>query len=55
MNDRRLLSLLHFADSDYPLTGAAWSDYAARAPAGWERYQALKADGNELLFFSRSR
>jgi len=47
--------VLHFADSDYPLTGAAWSDYAERAPKGWERYEALKADGNELLFFSRSR
>jgi hypothetical protein len=46
--------VIHFADSDYPLTGASWADYARRAPKGWERYEALKADGNELLFFSRS-
>jgi hypothetical protein len=46
--------VIHFADSDYELTGAAWTDYAKRAPKGWERYDALKADGNDLLFFSRS-
>ena len=46
--------VMHYADSDYLLTGAAWTDYAKRAPKGWERYDALKADGNELLFFSRS-
>lgn len=44
-----------FADADFALTGAAWTDYVRRAPKGWERYEALEADGNELLFFSRSR
>ena len=46
--------VMHFADSDYLLTGAAWTEYGKRAPRGWERYDALKADGNELLLFSRS-
>ena len=46
--------ITHFADADYPLTGAAWSQYVAKAPKGWARYDGLMQDGNELLFFSRS-
>ena len=46
--------LIHFADADYALTGLAWKRYVEKAPKGWERYEALKADGNEMLLFSRS-
>jgi hypothetical protein len=46
--------ITHFADADYELTGLAWKRYIEKAPKGWERYEALKADGNALLFFSRS-
>lgn len=44
----------HEADSDYALTGAAWHRYIERAPKGWARFDALKADGNDILLFSRS-
>lgn len=44
----------NFADADYALTGAAWKGYVEKAPKGWERYGALKADGNELLLLNRS-
>jgi hypothetical protein len=47
--------ITHFADADYALTGLAWTRYAAKAPKGWERYEALKQDGNDLLLFSRSQ
>jgi len=43
------------ADADYALTGTAWTRYVAKAPKGWERYDALKADGNDVLLFSRSQ
>ncbi|HUJ24645.1 MAG TPA: hypothetical protein VLW85_01400 [Myxococcales bacterium] len=46
--------IVHFADSDYALTGLAWKRYVEKAPKGWERYDALKADGNDVLLFSRS-
>jgi hypothetical protein len=42
------------SDSDYPLTGLAWTRYVAKAPKGWERFDALKADGNDVSLFSRS-
>jgi hypothetical protein len=45
--------VMHFADSDYLLTGPAWTRYVQKAPKGWERYDGLK-DENELFFFSRS-
>lgn len=44
----------HFADADYELTGLTWSRYVAKAPKGWERFEALKQDGNDLLLFNRS-
>ena len=44
----------HEADADYELTGLAWKRYVENAPKGWERYEALKADGNDVLLFSRS-
>jgi hypothetical protein len=44
----------HFADADYALTGTAWKRYVEKAPKGWARYEALKADGNELLLFNRA-
>jgi hypothetical protein len=43
----------HFADADYDLTGLAWSRYVSQSPKGWERFEALKQDGNDLLLFSR--
>jgi hypothetical protein len=43
------------ADSDYALTGAAWTFYASKAPKGWARYDALLQDGNDVLFYSRQR
>lgn len=46
--------ITHLADADYELTGLAWKKYVEKAPKGWERYEALKADGNELSMFSRS-
>jgi hypothetical protein len=46
--------ITHLADADYELTGLAWKRYVEKAPKGWERYEALQADGNELLLFSRS-
>jgi hypothetical protein len=46
--------LHNFAASDSPLTELAWSRYLARAPKGWERFEALIQDGNDLLLFSRS-
>jgi len=46
--------ITHFADADYQLTGMTWQRYVAKAPKGWERYEALKQDGNDVLLFSRS-
>jgi len=46
--------LQHQADSDGPLTSLSWSLYIARAPKGWARFEALIADGNDVLLFSRS-
>ena len=46
--------ITHLADADFALTGLAWKRYVEKAPKGWERYEALKADGNEVLLFSRS-
>ncbi len=43
-----------FADADYELTGLTWSRYVAKAPKGWERFEALKQDGNDVLLFNRS-
>ena len=45
----------HFADADFPFTVTAWTSYAARAPKGWERYDALLQDGNDVAFFQRSK
>jgi hypothetical protein len=47
--------VIHFADADYALTGAAWKNYLAQTPPGWARYQALEQDGNDLLLFNRAR
>ena len=44
----------HDADVDYDLTGYAWKRYVEKAPKGWARYDALAADGNDLLLFNRS-
>ena len=46
--------LTHFADADYPLTGATWKKYVAKAPKGWARYEALIQDGSDVLLFNRS-
>jgi hypothetical protein len=45
----------HFADADFPFTVTAWTSYAAKAPKGWERYDALLQDGNDVAFFQRSK
>jgi len=44
----------NFADADHPLTLLTWQRYVATAPKGWERFEALKQDGNDLLLFNRS-
>jgi hypothetical protein len=46
--------LHNLAASDSPLTELAWSRYTAGAPKGWERFEALIQDGNDVLLFSRS-
>jgi hypothetical protein len=46
--------LHNLAASDSPLTELSWSRYTSRAPKGWERFEALIQDGNDLLLFSRS-
>jgi hypothetical protein len=43
-----------FADADAPLTSLTWARYVARAPKGWDRYEALIQDVNDVLLFSRS-
>jgi hypothetical protein len=43
------------ADADEPFATAAWAAYCAKAPRGWERYEALREDGNDLAFYDRSR
>jgi hypothetical protein len=45
----------HFSDADFPFTVTAWTSYAAKAPKGWERFDALLQDGNDVAFFQRSR
>lgn len=45
----------HFADADFPLTVTAWTAYAAKAPRGWERYEALLQDGNEVALYEKQR
>ena len=42
------------ADADYTLTGATWTAYVKKAPRGWERYEALVADGNDVEFSTRA-
>jgi len=42
------------AASDGPLTELTWSRYIASAPKGWERFEGLIQDGNDVLLFSRS-
>ncbi len=41
------------ADSDYAITGAAWSWYASQTPGGWERFAALAQDGSDLAAWQR--
>ena len=36
------------------LIGLAWKPYMEKAPKGWERYEALLQDRNDVLVFSRS-
>ncbi len=43
------------ADSDFALTGSAWTSYVAKAPKGWARYEALLQDGNDVLLFEKQR
>jgi len=46
--------LHNLAASDSPLTELTWARYVAGAPKGWERFEGLIQDGNDLLLFSRS-
>ena len=45
--------VMNLADSDYPLTVTAASWYAAHAPAGWERFEAMIQDGSDLAAWVR--
>lgn len=42
------------ADSDYAITGAAWTWYASQTPAGWERFAALAQDGSDLAAWQKA-
>jgi len=46
---------MNAAGSDYPLTTAAASWYAQRAPKGWERFEALIQDGSDLAAWARAQ
>jgi hypothetical protein len=43
------------AEADQPFATAAWAAYCAKAPKGWERFEALREDGNALAFYERTR
>jgi len=43
----------HFSDADFPFTVNTWTSYAAKAPKGWERYDSLLQDGNDVAFYAR--
>lgn len=47
-------ALAHAARADRDYTASTWSKYAASAPKGWDRYEALIQDGNDVKLFSRS-
>ena len=47
-------ALSHAARADRDFTAFTWSRYAAAAPRGWDRYEALLQDGNDVRLFSRS-
>ena len=46
--------LMSLAESDRPLTSAAWSWYAAHTPGGWERFEALLQDGSDVAAWARA-
>jgi hypothetical protein len=46
---------MNSAGSDYPLTTAAASWYAQRAPKGWERFEALIQDGSDVAAWARAQ
>jgi hypothetical protein len=43
------------SDGDFPYTTTTWTSYVAKAPKGWERFDALILDGNDVAFHERSR
>jgi hypothetical protein len=45
---------LSIASADRILTSTAWSWYAARTPAGWERFEALIQDGSAVAAWART-
>jgi len=45
---------MNTADSDYPLTTTATTWYAERAPKGWERFEAMIQDGNDVAAWARA-
>ena len=47
--------VMNLADSDYPLIATAAGWYAAHAPAGWERFEAMIQDGSDLAAWARAR
>jgi hypothetical protein len=46
--------LNNFADADFPFTVTTWTSYASRAPKGWQRFDALLQDGNDVAFYDRT-
>ena len=46
---------MNTADSDDPLTTAAGSWYAERAPKGWERFEAMIQDGSDVAAWARAQ
>ena len=46
---------MNVADSDYALTTTAGRWYAERAPAGWERFEAMIQDGSDVATWARAQ
>src|SRR5919206_101225 len=45
---------LSVAGANRLVNSTAWSWYAARAPPGWERFEALIQDGSDVAAWSRT-
>jgi hypothetical protein len=47
--------LTNAVTADDALAVATWSSYVKSAPRGWERFDALLQDGNDVAFYQRAR